>query len=99
MGTSLTALDNSRIAQFYKVGYIRVRALLTKSTSHTDMDRQKKLDKAAKKLLDIFESHAKDVPASERKAKWSAFSRVVSKIDTPARPQATSRTLETPRVD
>jgi hypothetical protein len=40
----------------------------------TVMDRQKKLDKAAKKLLDIFEGHAKDLPALERKGKWSAFS-------------------------
>jgi hypothetical protein len=62
------------------------------------MDRKKKLDKAAKKLLEIFERHAKDLPASERKAKWSAFSRVVSKIGTPAWPQATPRTLETPRA-
>jgi hypothetical protein len=44
------------------------------------MDRKKKLDKAAEKLLDIFERHTKDLLAVERKAKWRAFSRVVSKV-------------------
>lgn len=43
---------------------------------------QKTLDKAAKKLLAIFEEHAKDFSQAEQETKWRAFSRVVAKIGT-----------------
>ena len=59
---------------------------------------EKKLDKAAKKLLAIFEDHGKDLPSAENEARWHAFSRVVAKVGTHAKRQARPKNAVTPRV-
>jgi hypothetical protein len=59
---------------------------------------EKKLNRTAQKLLAIFEDHAKDLPSAEKDAKWRAFSRVVAKVGTPAKPQARPKNAATPRV-
>lgn len=64
------------------------------------MDQKKKLDGAAEQLLRIFEQHSKDLPVTERDAKWRNFNTVVAKIGTRAKPPAhpkTSRTLRATR--
>jgi|HubBroStandDraft_1064217.scaffolds.fasta_scaffold1343550_2 hypothetical protein len=62
------------------------------------MVNEKKLDKAAQKLLAIFEDAAKDLSPTEQDAKWRAFSRVVSTVGTHAKPQARPKSAATPRV-
>ena len=50
------------------------------------MNRKSKLDDAADRLLAVLEKHSKDIPASEREAKWRALNEVVATIETRAKP-------------
>jgi hypothetical protein len=59
------------------------------------MNRNKKLEGAAERLLDIFERSAENLSAPERDAKWRAFNRVMAKVGSRAKSQAKPRTLST----
>jgi hypothetical protein len=45
------------------------------------MHEKSKIDSAAEKLLTILEEQARNLPPSERNAKWLAFKDTVAKID------------------
>ena len=56
------------------------------------MKHKTKLDIAAKGLVGIMEQPVKDLPASQRDAKWNAFNKVVAKVGNRAKTQVHPRT-------
>jgi hypothetical protein len=49
------------------------------------MDRKKRLDTVANKLLDVLDRHSQGLPATEVDAKWSALAKVVARVETRAK--------------
>jgi hypothetical protein len=57
------------------------------------MNRTKRQEQAAQKLLAILESHVEGLPKKEQDAKWQGLRDDVSKMKTRATPEAPPRTL------
>lgn len=63
-----------------------------------EMKQDKKLEAAANKIFAIMEDSIKDLPASERKARWRAFNETAANLETRAKPQAPSKAPASLRV-